>query len=246
MERDSKELCIVLRTYDAGETSRLATLFSADEGAFDAMLYGAKKSAKAIKAPLFSEASFSLYRVRERNQCSVKDADFIAIRDNILSSLPATMVASLLAELVRTSRMSGAGLYALLASCLDELEFGQDPKRIAIYFVIRYLEIFGILSSLESCPVCQRIYARDEILGYSPKEQSLCCSLCDGYDGKLILPPNARAFLMRNLELPLEKALSLEISVNMIDRIYSFVLRYLRLAYPTRLKILESGMLETV
>ena len=246
MERDSKELAVVLKVEPKGDVSKLVTLLSADSGVFTAVLYGARKSAKALKVPLYSEGSFSLYRVRERNQCSVKDVDYISLRENILGDFPSLMIGSLISELTITSRMNGAGIYSLVAKCLDELEFGSSPKRVAIYFIINYLELFGTLSSLDFCPVCQKRYADGEILGYSIKEGTLCCMDCDEHDRNLILPPNARAFLIRNLELPLADALSLEISDMMIGRIYSFLLRFLRLSYPMRLKSLDSGMLETV
>ena len=212
MERDSKELAVVLKVAPKGDVSKLVTLLSADSGVFTAVLYGARKSAKALKVPLYSEGSFSLYRVREKNQCSVKDVDYISLRENILSDFPSLMIGSLISELAITSRMNGAGIYSLVARSLDELEFGSDPKRVAIYFIVNYLELFGTLSSLTFCPVCQRKYRDDEILGYNIKEATLCCLDCDEHERNLILPPNARAFLIRNMELPLEEALKLEIS----------------------------------
>lgn len=242
MERDSKELCLVLKSVDKGDSSRLLTLFSRQRGAFTALLYGARKSRKGLKVPLFSEADFSLYSVEERHQCSIKDADFISIRENIFSDYDILIAASLVSELVTTSRMDGEEIYLLTARTLDELELGSDYKRVLIYFIINFLSLFGNLATLDYCPVCLKPYSSGAVLGYNMKEGTLCCSSCDDNGGTLILPENARLYLKRNLEIGITQALGLNISQMMVDRILSYLVRLLRLCYPSRLTVIESGM----
>ena len=60
MEHEAKGLGIVIRTENARESDRVCTIFSPSLGLIRAMSYGARKSVKSIKAPLYTEGTFSL------------------------------------------------------------------------------------------------------------------------------------------------------------------------------------------
>ena len=246
MERDVKGLCLVLKTENTGERDRLLTLFSPSLGMLRCRVYGAQKSKKAAQRPLYSEGNFSLYSVPEKHQWSYKDSDIIAERHEILEDLDRTVAASLFSELIMTSRSEDPYLYELISGAFDRLTVGEDWRRVTISFVVKFLSFFGTLPGFSECPVCQKVYDEREVLGYNDREGTPCCSACDTAEGAMLLPPNARRFLGRTLEVEFGDTFLLGISEVMTERIFRYVLRLLMRSYPTGLKTLSSGLWSTV
>ena len=81
MDRDSKGLAIVIRSTAIRENDRLLTLFSPSLGFVSAVSYGARKSIKGVKAPLYTEGTFSLEK--GRRGMTLKDVDVISTHDYI-------------------------------------------------------------------------------------------------------------------------------------------------------------------
>lgn len=241
MERDSKGLFTVLNSERTGERDRLLTLISPSEGLLRARVYGAQKSARSIKVPLFSDGVFSLYHA-SRNKISVKDVEIINLRDGILSDIDKTTSAVLFSELVMNARSSDESLYRLLTRALDALEVDLPYKRVVIMFVIRFLSLGGTFGDYEHCPVCQRVYSDDEILGYNNQIGASCCQNCSTGDGGLILPPNARAFIRESIKAGDDEVFSFRISDAQEDRIFRFLLRLLRASSIVEIRTLSSGL----
>lgn len=246
MERDVKSLASVIKSEKKGERDRLLTLFSPSMGLFPVIVYGAQKSSKALQIPLYCEGNFSVYHMPEHNRYSLKDADIIADRHVLLEDMDLMMSSSLLSELVMLSKSPDAELYRLYVDALDALCLFHGYKRVVIAFIIHFLNLFGILGGFDFCPVCQRGYHEDEILGYNVAEGVVCCLACDDFSQTMILPPNARKFLARTLELPFHDSLQLNISSAQTDRIFSYVLRLLKIVFPSRIRTLETGLWNTV
>lgn len=246
MERDIKGLCLVLNTENTGERDKLITLFSPSLGLIRVRVYGAQKSRKAAQIPLWSEGNFSLYSVPEKHQWSYKDSDIIAERHEILEDIDRTVAASLFSELVITSRSEDPYLYGLITGALDRLSVGEDHRRVSISFIIKFLSFFGTLPGFDACPVCQKVYHDDDILGYNDLEGTPSCSSCDTADGAMLLPPNARKFLQRTLEMDFADTFRLNVSPMMTERIFRYSLRLLMRSYPIVLRSLSSGLWSTV
>lgn len=242
MERDIKSLAVVVRSGKKGERDRSLTLFSPSLGLLDATVYGAQKSPKALQIPLYSEGNFSIYHMGGPGRYSLKDADIIADRHAILEDIDLSVAASLFSELVMLAKNTDAELYRLYVDSLDELSSGTGHKRVVIAFIIHFLNFFGILGGFDFCPVCQRDYQENEVLGYNSKDGVVCCQACDDFSRALILPPNARRFLARTLELSIHDAMRLNISTEQTDRVFSYVLRLLKTVFPSRIRTLETGL----
>ena len=61
----------------------------------------------------------------------------------------------------------------------------------------------------------------------------------------LILPPNARRYVRRTLELDMDNAVLLSVSDLQRHRIFRYFLRLLRLSFPGKLRSIESGIWNT-
>lgn len=240
MERDHKGLFTVINSERSGERDRIITILSPSEGLLKARIYGAQKSAKSVKAPLFSDAVFSLYG--QPGHLSVKDIDVINLRSGILDDIDRTTAAVLFSELAMASKIYDRPLYDLVAKALDALSIGLDYKRVCIMFIIKYLSMLGTFGDYEHCPVCQKVYSEDEILGYNSLVGASCCQNCSTGEENLLLPPNARAFIRESIKAEDDRILLFGLSDNQEERIFRFLLRLLKASFPSELKTLSSGM----
>ena len=241
MQRDEKLLGTVINSERSGERDRIISIITPSDGLIRARVYGAQKSSKSIKAPLFSEGIFSIY-VPANSNVSLKDADITNIRSEINGDLDRITAATLFSELSLSSRFYDMELYNLLALSLDSLALGIDYKRITIIFIIKFLTLEGSLSDYESCPVCQKVYSKDEILGYNNRIGASCCQECSTGEEGLILPPKARVFIRECIRRDFSDIFTFSVSEAQEDRIFRFLLRLLLSSFPARIESLSCGI----
>ena len=239
MERESKGLAIVIRSTKIRERDRLLTLFSPSMGIVNVVSYGARKSIRCVKAPLYTEGTFSLEK--GRSGMTLKDIDVISTHDEISEDLDKRQAAMLFSDLILTGKSAEPELYALFASALDALE-DENFEKVTVEFIIHFLSLEGLSADYITCPVCGRVYGDDDVLGFSSSEGVPVCPDCDTMGGTLLLPPNARAYLKRSLELSFSSSLSLVVSENQEHRIFRYLLRTLPFSFPGKLRSLEYGI----
>ena len=242
MDRDTKGLAVVARSERIRENDRMLTLFSPSLGIVKVISYGARKSIRCVRAPLYTEGVFSISLSRS-SSWSLKDIDVISTHDYLSENLEKNMAASLFSEIVISGRDASAELYSLYTSALDALEF-YNSENVVISFIVHAMKLLGLSGDYEICPVCQRAFREDEILGFSDTEGVAVCSECDTMSGSLILPPNARRFIQRTLSLSLKDSMDLHTSAEQRHRIFRYMLRSLSLSFPGKLESLEHGIWE--
>ncbi len=246
MERNESAPAIVINSERWKERNRMITLLSPVWGVVRVLVYGAQKSIKAIKAPLYTEGTFVVYHNRERDTRSLVDLTPISIHENVLSSFASSASASLFAELIMLQRGEDALMhYELLTAALDSMD-EENHKRIIIQYLLRYLDGIGQGSDYIYCPSCMKEYDKSEILGFSSSLNVPVCSSCDTMGMSLILPPSARSYLRDSLSVPFERAMTFSISAVMEERLLRYLLRITTLALGTELKCVKSGMLSCV
>lgn len=239
MDRDAKGLAIVIRSSDIRDYDKLLTLFSPSMGLIDIVSYGARKSVKSVKAPLYTEGNFSLEK--GRRGWTLKDIDVISTHERILEDLDLRQSAMLFSDLVLLAKTAEPELYALYTSSIDALESYPFEKVVSI-FITLFLSIEGLSGDYLTCPSCGREFGNDEVLGFRPDMSVAVCHDCDTLSMSLILPPNARLYLRRVQESGLDKALDFAISPEQEHRIFRYLLRCLLVSFPHRLKSLEFGI----
>ena len=243
MDRDVKGLGLVLKKREAGERDVVLTIFSPSLSLLEAREYGTRKGGKGPKVPLYAEGTFSLYSRGDGKGYSLKDVDILSLHEEILSSYELTTYAALVSEMTIRGKDYSPEVYSLVSASLDRMSAYPDPRRVLIYFLVHYLDIFGTLGDFSSCPICHRMYASDEVAYFNFSERIATCKACSDRDG-MLLPPSARAFLKRTLEVGIDKGLSFGLSDVMRDRILSYLLRTLSLSWPGRLEVLEGGFFD--
>ena len=245
MEHDAKGLGIVIRTENARESDRVSTIFSPSLGIVKAISYGARKSIRSIKAPLYTEGTFSLEKSVRSGRWSIRDIDVISTHDYLSEDLEKNMAAALFSDLVITSRSADPRMYKLYTDAIDLLE-DTAMESVAIAFIVHFLSAEGLSGDYVACPVCMRPYGDDEVLGFSSMEGVPVCSECDTMNSSLILPPNARRFVRRTLELDIRDAVLLSVSDMQRHRIFRYFLRLLGISFPGKLRSIESGIWSSV
>lgn len=242
MEREFKTLGIVIASLDRGERNKEYTLFTPERGNIKLLSFGAKSSKKAPKVMLYSEGVFSLSEKNEGKRVTLLDVDILTLHEGLYSSFLRLSWASLFSEMIEKSKDTDSSLYSLYSSTLDSLE-EDNPDRVAIYFLVKYLSLMGIFGSYKECPMCGRKYTDDEIIGFSTSLGTSVCLDCDDNNSSLILPPSARKYLSRVKECEKKEALSLIISDEMAHKISRNLVRGLLYSFPSHLNTIDSGIL---
>jgi len=242
MERDSKGLGIVIKVDKVRTSDTLLSVLTPDRGILKVYSYGSRKSVKSIKAPLYTEGNFSIYQKGENGAYSLKDIDVLSTHDGLYSSLENLTFSSLFSEIIIKSQDLDARSYELFVSSLDGLE-SYRAKLVGSVFILKYLKLAGLSGDWRHCPLCLREYRFDEILGFSSLDRVAVCSDCDNMDMTNRLPMNARLFCARVLELDIRDSLKLGISDEQINRIFKYLVKTLKLAFPATINTIESGLL---
>lgn len=237
MDRDTKTLGIVVRSERWGTNDRMLTILS-PEKLLRAKVYGARSGKHSLKIPVYTEGTFSLESARQ-GAPKVKDADVLSYHDCLSSDYSLQVRAALLSELVITSRVAEPALYSLYCHALDAFET-EDKDRVSVCFLVHYLALEGLSGDWRTCPVCGRGYGEGEVIGFSLEDSVAACSDCDTMQGVLPLPPNARSYLARAMELPFNEAVGLTVSESQERRVFRYLLRTLRLSCPGKLNTPES------
>ncbi|MCR5731857.1 MAG: DNA repair protein RecO [Sphaerochaetaceae bacterium] len=246
MDRNESAPAIVIQSEKRGDYDRILTLLSPVWGIRRVIVYGARKSQKAVKASLYTEATFVIYSNPERHNCTLVDITPISVHSSILTSLETSFSASLMSELALIEKgEEREELYDLYTSFLDILD-ENNWRRVLIQYIVRYLSLVGLFDDLEYCPVCLRPYGEKDILGFSSSLGVPCCPNCDSMSSELILPPNARAYLRESLRTEKERAMGFIISENMEARLLRYLTRTLSYSLPVPLKCLKSGLLNSL
>jgi DNA repair protein RecO (recombination protein O) len=247
MERNVSSLAIVVHSQRYGQLHRKLKLLSVDYGLIDVISYGARKSVKSVKAEVFLDGQFFLYFNPVKKTYTLSDVQVIATHDEIRSDLGATYAALFFCEMVtRTNGGDGARQYDLLSRALDMLVSDRpSANRILIQFIWKLIDLCGLRASLDRCPICDRVYADNEILSFNAQLSAPCCSECATLDAAMRLPPGARRYLNLTASMDFVPAVSVELSETATARIKNYLLRYAAIVVGGELKTLSQGVLQT-
>lgn len=244
MERNITTLGIVLHSRRWGQANRRLKLLSVDLGIIDVASYGAQKSLKAVKAEVFCDGQFFLYHNPVRGDYTLKDLQAIAGHEEIREDLALTYTGLFFCEiLIKVHGGESAEEYRLLSKALDLL--ATMPHRrtlVLIQFIHRLSEVLGIRVELDRCPICDRVYERDEIVYFSSSAGSQCCEHCANLERTLILPPGARRYLTLTAPMGFEKAVAVDLNPAALERIKAYMMGYAQYFCPDQLTTLASGL----
>jgi DNA repair protein RecO (recombination protein O) len=199
---------LVIRSREYGESDRLLTLFSREQGKLHAVAKGVRKpkSRQRAGAQLFTYADFLLYHGRSLdtvNQASPKESF-----SHIWGDLDNSLAASAIAELLDMGTVQGQPypeLFTLTLSSFYLLEH-LDPALLQSAYALRLLTYLGYRPKLSECAVCGRPIRGIRIY-LSPEEGGVVCSECLGTNARLgrWLQAGSLAFMRQLLTVDVTK-----------------------------------------
>lgn len=253
MERNIKIQAIVVRTSKYGELHKIVTLLSPQLGLVSAIIYGGRKGKKTAIAPLFSIGEFQLYNNPVKKEYSIEESVLSFIPTAINEDLESTYTASFMCELVtKTPSDDSKEIFDLLQNALQVLEINtkniienstenndENSKCIAIAFMWKLIQIWGLAPNLDYCPSCDRKYEEDEILSFSFSFLVPVCKNC-GDNTSFILPPGARRYLRYTLVMSFDDACKVKLNAATQVRIFSYMTQWIKMHINAPLKTLEN------
>ena len=238
MERNVKALAIVINNKRINELDRQLTLLCEKLGIIDVIIYGAQKSNKALKVPLYTQANFSLYF--NGKKYSLKDVEVIEANEHISTNLETIFAASLISEIAMLDS-SLEDIYTLVLLAIAAIN-KDNYKMVLIQYILTYIRLAGYEVDYISCPLCSRKYTEEETLGFNSSIKASVCLNCDDFNQSFILPKNARRFLRDSNKSDFSSSLNFKISSIMQERIFNYLTRYLKQIFSIELRCLSSGV----
>lgn len=178
---------LIIREQPVGESDRLVTVLTKDEGVVRAFARRAKnlKDSKNSATGLLCYSRLNLYRGREKY--IINDAFpievFFGLRRDIVALALGQYFCSLAAELVPEGVESGEYL-RLVLNALHFLCEGKKPLALLKPVVeLRMLSVSGFMPDLVACSRCGAYEAAD--MFFRVQEANLCCGDCGGQGYRL-------------------------------------------------------------
>ena len=183
-----KMQALVLASSDYGESDRIVSLFTLEQGRLKGFARGARNSRKRFGPALESFARIELQLIRKDGLASLRSADVITLYSSIRGSLNGIAHALYACELVDVFTPEGhplPRLYRLLVAYLDHLHTGRGTDSDRRFFEINLLNILGYRPSLDSCCRCDTSLTEEGALMQQGGE--LVCRRCSA-NGSGITP----------------------------------------------------------
>lgn len=171
---------LVIKEMKIGESDRLVTLFSREQGVIKAFASGAKniKSKKASATSLLTYGSFTMKS--KNGSLRIYEATPISVFFGAGSDIEVLTLSQYFCELAGEFAITGEKNTELLRLILNSLHFLTKEKRypplIKAITELRVAAISGYAPDLVACEGCGQF--EDSVMFFMPQSGSLCCKEC--------------------------------------------------------------------
>lgn len=194
-----RDEAIILRTKDYGESDRLITFFSSQQGRLTGIAKGARRSKKRFVNTLEPLSQVTItYRERSASglvrieACELSNP-FAALRLELSRWGYASVGCEMVLEMA-PEHEGNPSLFHLLRQFLGSLEAGRDPESTALLFQTRALDLSGYAPNLQGCARCGQKPPAFEQWYFSIPEGRLLCP--DHRQGSEIYPLSLGSVLL--------------------------------------------------
>jgi len=147
---------VILRRRNLGEADTIFTIFTAEQGKFDAVARGVRKARSRMRGHLEPLTRSRLMLARGRTLDVFTQAETIAAYRNVRDDLERQAAAFYCAELVdrfTAERQEQRDVFGLLVLILEALDLGA-PLQVVRLFELRLLTLTGFELQVDSCVIC--------------------------------------------------------------------------------------------
>jgi DNA repair protein RecO (recombination protein O) len=192
---------VVMRSFPLGETSRIVHLLSAERGRVHVVAKGVRGPRGRFGAALepFTRIGAMIYYRSERDLQFLSQADIVARRDVLGSSLARFAYANAVIELLDQALAGeepGPALFDLVDSSLEALERVPETELRSAFlsYAFRLMGLLGYRPELEHCVHCGR--EPGEGVAFAAAQGGVVCRNCAGAE-TLRLPAEALSGLRK-------------------------------------------------
>lgn len=176
---------IVIKQSDFGETNRILTIFTKEQGVIRVAVYGAK-STRNKKSGLSQMLTYGDFILNDTGKdiMTLQSVDalecFFPIQEDIVKLSLSVYFIDLFYNLININ-LPDEGMLNLLLNCLYALAYKEiDEETIRSVFELRVISYAGYMPNLYTCTRCSK---NDNIIGFSAKSGGIVCEKCiDGED----------------------------------------------------------------
>lgn len=203
---------LIIREQPVGESDRLVTVLTRDEGVVRAFARRAKnlKDSKNAATGLLCYSRLNLYKGRERY--IINDAFpievFFGLRKDIVALALGQYFCELAAELVPEGVESGEYLRLVLNALHFLCEGTRPPAVLKPIVEMRMLSVSGFMPDLICCARCGAYEAGP--MAFQVQEANICCQACGGQGA--MLSPAALTAMRHIIYSDFEKIFSFTVS----------------------------------
>lgn len=215
---------IVLRVNDLGESDKIVTFYSLQDGKLTGIAKGAKKSKKRFtnKLEIFSllqvlyddRSRSSLFRIDEAELLN----SFISLRHDYERYIHGVLVCELVYIWSR-EHDADRNVFSLLLWALQNLDRGNSPRLVQIFFQIKLFTLLGYRLHLSGCIKCGENEGSGVPYIFHPARHGMLCKSCSSHaasDNTAVLSLNTIRLLQHAQNLSMEKIPRLRFSAHSI------------------------------
>ena len=195
---------LILRTRPLGEADRLVTILTREEGKFEGVARGARrtKSRLAAGVDLFSHGRFTFHRGKTWPIITGQDPieRFSWFRDDPDLYPYGIYMAELVDKLV-SEQEPGFDIFQLLLESWWLLGQSSNLFLLCRAFELKLAHLLGYSPHFHCCTCC----GSDQTAVFSPRQGGLLCTSCQGAD-VIKIEPGTVAIARRLIEAPLKQA----------------------------------------
>ncbi|MCY3647784.1 MAG: DNA repair protein RecO [Chloroflexi bacterium] len=183
---------VILRRRNLGEADSILTVFSGNEGKFEAIARGVRKARSRMRGHLEPLTRSRVLVAQGRNLDVFTQAETVDAYRRLREDLDASAEALYCLELVdrfTEEREPLPELYALLLEALRLLQEGNGPA-VTRHFELRLLALLGYEPHIDGCVLCGDRLPEEETL-LSPGAGGLVCRGCrsEAGGGRIVSVP---------------------------------------------------------
>jgi len=173
---------IVIRTSDYGETNKVVTIFTRENGKVGVIARGAKKPSSRLSAitQLFTYGTFLFQKGSGLG--SLQQGETIQSMRSVREDIFLTAYASYITELLDKGTENEKGnpfLFELYLQSLKYLADGIDPDVLVHIFEMKMLNVLGLYPNLNECVSCG---AKEGTFHFTLRENGFICHRCFQHD----------------------------------------------------------------
>jgi len=224
---------IVLDSRDHGESDKIVTFFSLDQGKITGIAKGANRSKKRFlnKLELFSDLTINYSEKQRSTLAFISDAELNSSHINLRSSVEYYTAATLIREVLligMVERHSDKDIFNLLRWSLQSLDSGKSHLGTVSIFLLRFYERLGYCPDFSSCRICHLEFSTAENYQFHHAGGGLVCKKClQGFtEGCSELSPGTIRIMRAVLSEPLNRLNRLHFSARALHQSLHMLHRY--------------------